>query len=208
MRFFLLFLVFLSGCISLPNSSPVPRFYSLESLNPDPEMIPKQQDKMNGVLLGLGPVSIPEYCNRPQIVTKDKEGAFSYAQFERWSEPLADALGRTIMLNTLKLLPKANVVLFPWPGSLPVKFQVILRIVELECRLADEVKMTVQWLVIQSGSSRVLSSNLKTYKQQLDGSNYPALTKGMSRICLLLSSDIAQDLVKILDDSKVISQPR
>ena len=41
-----------------------------------------------GVIIGVGPVKFPEYLDRPQMVTKNKEGILKFDEFNRWGESL------------------------------------------------------------------------------------------------------------------------
>jgi uncharacterized lipoprotein YmbA len=71
----------LIGCMSVPNS-PTPRFYMLQAVNEN--QVSKKTNIASDVVIGVGPVKIPEYQDRPQIVTQDKEEMLKFAQFDRW----------------------------------------------------------------------------------------------------------------------------
>ena len=75
----------LSGCVSVPNS-PTPRFYLLESA--DKNQLSKKINIASDVFIGIGPVKIPGYQDRPQIVTQGKEKTLKFAQFDRWGNLL------------------------------------------------------------------------------------------------------------------------
>ncbi|MBF0571968.1 MAG: membrane integrity-associated transporter subunit PqiC, partial [Candidatus Omnitrophica bacterium] len=68
------FALLLSGCVSLPNSpmSPTPRFYMLSAINDNQES--KKINIKPGLIIGVEPVKIPGYLDRPQIVTTEKQG--------------------------------------------------------------------------------------------------------------------------------------
>ena len=77
MVFTCVFLVLdLSGCVSVPNS-PTPRFYMLETVNENQSS--KKINIASDALIGVGPVKIPEYLDRPQIVTQGKEKMLKFA---------------------------------------------------------------------------------------------------------------------------------
>ncbi len=74
--FCVMFSFTLCGCISVPNS-PEPRFYTLQLL--DENQSGKKFDIALGLIVGVGPVKIPEYLNRPQIATQDKNKMLKFA---------------------------------------------------------------------------------------------------------------------------------
>ncbi|HQP91334.1 MAG TPA: ABC-type transport auxiliary lipoprotein family protein, partial [Candidatus Omnitrophota bacterium] len=80
----------LAGCVTIAQS-PQPRFYMLKQLE-DNESLKKYQGNKNVVIL-IGPVDMPHYLDRPQIVTLDKK-LVKIAQFDRWAESLTSGLAR------------------------------------------------------------------------------------------------------------------
>src|SRR5450631_3132830 len=75
----------LGGCISIP-ASTTPRFYMLSAINEN--QVSKKIIIAPDVIIGIGPVKIPEFLDRPQMVTRTKEGMIRFAQFDRWGESL------------------------------------------------------------------------------------------------------------------------
>ncbi len=92
-------LITLGGCAGTPNS----RFYLLEPLTgaPGPEgTVPLDR----AISIGLGPVTLPEYLDRPQIVTRTDRNTVLLAEFDRWAEPLSGNVSRTLAENLTYLL--------------------------------------------------------------------------------------------------------
>src|SRR3954468_11900896 len=91
----------LAGGCSLGRQSPPTRLYVLTAL--------AEADGSQGVAatsglaLAVGPVGLPEYVDRPQIVTGDSGNELQQAFFEQWAEPLTSNLTR-VLANNLSLL--------------------------------------------------------------------------------------------------------
>lgn len=196
----LFILCMLAGCISV-SSSPRVRLYTLEPIS-----IESKDDFLTdlrileGLTIGIGPVSIPEYCSRPQMVVWGKDGFLSLAQFDRWAEPLEEAVARTVTQNLLNLVPKANILIFPWSASLMVKYQVVLRILQLECKMNSGIRASLQYLIVDARTKKIVSSSLKEYEQKITENSYSGVAKGISRLCALFSRDIAQSLIRLMQD--------
>jgi uncharacterized lipoprotein YmbA len=63
--------------------------------------------------IGIGPVTLPKYLDRPQIVTFTSPYALNVVEFDRWAEPLESTFVRVLAENLALLLPRAHVVVSP-----------------------------------------------------------------------------------------------
>jgi len=106
----------LTACASLlllgACASPREHLYALEP--PAGESVPAAAAA--GPILWVGPVSLPELVDRPQLVLR--EGAFgvNVLEQERWAAPLKDALPRLLAAELARRLPRQLVLA---TGSLP-----------------------------------------------------------------------------------------
>lgn len=181
----------LSGCISVQNS-PTPRFYLLNSA--EDSQLSKKVDITADLFIGIGPVKIPEYLDRPQMVTKDKERILKFAQFDRWGEPLDLGLTRQIRENLTVILSGAKLVLYPWNLTIPVKYQVVVEIVQLDSQLDQDLYLVAQWLVIDAQNSKTVIMKRSEFRQPIIPQNYSGLAQTLSNACASLSSEIAEAL--------------
>jgi len=188
------FAFLLSGCISLPNSpiSPTPRFYMLSAI--DKNQVSKKINIAPGVIIGVGPVKLPEYLDRPQMVTKNKEGVLKFDEFDRWGESLDPGLARLIREDLAVLLPSAKFTLYPWSSSMAVKYQVLLEIVQLDSELDKDMYLVVQWTVIDAQGPKTLMIKRSEFRQPINPQNYSGMAKALSAACSSLSVQIAEAL--------------
>lgn len=207
----------LSGCISVQNS-PTPRFYVLgavdeNQVSPVRDRTPEVSDgslrqpvsngvskKLNiasEVFIGVGPVKVPEYLDRPQMVTQGKDKMLKFAQFDRWGESLDLGLARLIRENLTVILPGVKFVLYPWNLTIPVKYQVVVEIVQLESELDRDLFLVAQWLVIDAQNSKTIMLKRSEFHQAINPQNYSGLVKTLSTACALLSSEIAEALATL-----------
>ncbi len=184
----------LSGCIST-SISPTPRFYMLQAINGDQSS--KKIDIAPGMLIGIGPVKIPEYQDRPQIVTQRKENTLKFAEFDRWGEPLDLGLARLIREDLTVMLPGGKFTLYPWNPSTPVKYQVAVEIVRLDSELDRDMFLAVQWMVIDVKDLKTLIIKRSEFRAAVIPQDYSGLDKTLSTACASLSSQIAEALAKL-----------
>ena len=184
----------LSGCVSVPNS-PSPRFYMLQAV--DGNQVSKKTNIASDVVIGVGPVKIPEYQDRPQIVTQDKEKMLKFAQFDRWGEPLDLGMRRLIGENLAVMLPETKFTLYPWNSSVPVKYQVVVEIIQLDSKLDGDMFLVVQWLVIDVQNAKTMIIKRSEFRQSIIPQDYSGLAKTLSMACASLSSEIAEVLATL-----------
>ena len=108
--------------------SPTPRFYMLSAL--DETQAGKKINITPGVIIGVGPVKIPEYLDRPQMVTTDKEGMLKFDEFDRWGESLDLGIARLIREDLTVMVPGTKLTLYPGNPSIAVKYQVVVEVVQ------------------------------------------------------------------------------
>lgn len=186
-----LFIFILSGCISVSNS-PVPRFYMTSSIARD--QVAEKLDITPGVIIAVGPITIPEYQDRPQIVTKNKNGTLVFAQFDRWGEPLDSGLARLITDGLAAMLPAASLQVFPCDFAIPLDYQVILDIVQLDSELDKNMLLAAQWTIIDAKNRRMLLTKRSWFTEPINPHDYFGLTKALGAACFSLSREIAEIL--------------
>jgi uncharacterized lipoprotein YmbA len=188
------FALVLSGCISVPNSL-TPRFYMLQAV--DKDRVSKKLNIASDMLIGVGPIKIPEYQGRPQIVTQDKEKMAKFAQFDRWGESLDLGVARLIREDLSVMLPGAKFVLYPWNSTIAVKYQVSVEIVQLDSELDNDLFLVAQWLVIDAQNTKTMIIKRSEFRQPIIPQNYSGLAKTLSTACASLSGEIAEALATL-----------
>jgi len=190
----------LGGCISVPNS-PTPRFYMLQPASE--KQVSKKINIASDILIGIGPVKIPRYQERPQIVTLSKENMLEFAQFDRWGESLDFGVARLIEENLTAMLPGAKFTLYPWNSSILAKYQVAVEIVQLDSELNKDLFLVAQWLVIDVQNTKTMIIKRSEFRQPIIPQNYSGLAKTLSTVCVSLSSEIAEALATLEIQPKI-----
>lgn len=187
----IVFLSFLCGCVSVSNS-PNPRYFTLHAL--DKESIKREFNIPHDTIIGIGPVRIPEYLNRPQIVVKSKDETVHFDEFNRWAESLDFSFARLINENLTSMFKGASFVMFPWDLAISVKYQVVVDILRLEDNSNKELHLVAQWSVIDLAKKKAIITRRSELQQNIYPQNYYGLTQALSEAVFSLSADIAEQL--------------
>lgn len=157
---------------------------------------PAPQTKAAGpgqcMVVAVGPVNIPAYLDRPQIVTRSSPDTLEYSEYDRWAEPLDKNLARVLADDLSARLGDAQVCVFPWPGSMPVRYQVTLNIVHLEKISDSKVSLDASWSVLGNNGKKLLVMRRSNVIEPLEAAaGFRAVASAESRAVEALSREIA-----------------
>jgi uncharacterized lipoprotein YmbA len=140
------------------------------------------------VSVGVGPVRLPGYLDRPQIVTRRGSDEIDLGDLDRWGEALADGVPRAIANSIDTLLPAARIALFPWAGT--VQYQVLVDVNRFDGPLGGEVVLDARWRIVGPDRKDVAERRFAT-REAVGAATYAAQVAAMSRALEALSREIA-----------------
>lgn len=183
------FVLTFTGCAGTPNS----RFYLLESLNDS--LAPLKVPTLDSPIpIGLGPVILPDYLDRPQIVTRSSDNRVQLAEFDRWAEPLSGNISRAMTKNIGLLLQSDSVVPYPWPGSMDVTYQVLIEVYRFDGILGEKTWLDAQWSIQGKKGKHLFKVKRSTFVEPVSGLSYEAMVASQSRVLANFSREIASAL--------------
>ncbi len=173
------------------------RFYSLSSL-PGPAGPPGAANPAAGPTVAVGPVQLPEYLNRPQIVRRTAPNEFQLGEFHQWAGPLEEDVSRVLAENLSLLLPTERVVPFSWRTAYPIDYRVQVLVVRFEADAAGEVNLVAHWSVVGKDGRTILRAGQYGTREAAGRQDYDAVVAAMSRALAGLSRAIATALQALL----------
>ena len=178
--------VTLSGCFGQQQFS---RLYVLTPLPRAERAAPDAGGR--GLAIGVGPVELPQYTNRQQIVTGNQSYQLHPATFDEWAEPLRDNFLRVLADNLSILLATDRVMLFPWKGPLAIEYQVVVDVTHFLGEIGGETSLVALWSIVGKNGQEVLLSQKSTLREPTGAQGYAALAAAMSNSLGALSREIA-----------------
>lgn len=198
MPFSRLVLVLLFGALAACASDKPTRLYTLTSLAERPATFSEQ-----GAAIGVGPVTLPKYLDRPQIVTRVQGNSLNQADLDQWGGDLNDNITRVLATNLSDLLATDRVSIYPWIDRAPVDYQITLDITRFEKDVDGSVVLDAFWTIVDAKGGSVLVMRRSSYHDNAAPASaggaestpgarpYDALVAAMSRDLEGLSKDIA-----------------
>lgn len=173
------------GCASQPS-----RFYLLSAV-PNTETASLEMSGQQGPTIGVGPVTLPHYVDRPQIVTRTSPYELKVAEFDRWAEALDTNFTRVLAENLSILLPTARVVMSPWPRAIPIDYQVIVDVTHFLSQVGGDSLLIADWTLFKGEGQDALTSGRSRFSASPGGQDYAAIVAAMSQTVASLSREIA-----------------
>ncbi len=173
------------GCASQPS-----RFYLLSAVA-NTETASPGTSGQQGPTIGVGPVTLPRYVDRPQIVTRTSPYEIRVAEFDRWAEALDTNFTRVLAENLSILLPTARVVMSPWPRAIPIDYQVTVDVTDFLSQVGGDSLLIADWTLFKGEGQDALTSGRSRFSASPGGQDYAAIVAAMSQTVASLSREIA-----------------
>ena len=173
----------LAGCATTPRS----RFYILEPVKTDASAQPAEL----ATAVGVGPVELPKYLDRPQIAVRSGANELFYDETQRWAEALQDNVTAVLTENLSRLVPTDRVAVFPWGRTTTIDYQVEAQISRFDADANGNVVLSANWKLYREHNREVVAQKKTTFTEPVDGAGYTGIVAAQSRALASLSREIA-----------------
>jgi hypothetical protein len=172
--------LFAIACTSIGGPTPPSRFYLLEPLA-------QSTAAAAGPAIGVGPIKVAEYLDRPQIVTRRSDHGIELAEYDRWGEPLSESISRVVAMNLGRLLGSERVMRHVWRES-DLDYRVAIDVRQLDGPVTGPVVLEAHWRVRQADGG---VEQVTRIQEPVAGAGFDALAAATSRALFALSKEIA-----------------
>ncbi len=188
------FIIALGGCIN----TPLPDYYVL---TPERGEVTATQFRDNAgianLAIGVGPITIPETVNRPNIVTPKDSNKLEVAEFHRWSEPLRENISRVVITNMADRLGVNKLYAYPWLRK-EIDNIAQIDVLQMTGTLREEVYLQVRWQILTGTKPyELLETRITEYRTIVRGAGYSALVAAYSEAYSSLTDDIASAIAEL-----------
>jgi uncharacterized protein len=176
----ILALAALAGCGSAPKDS----FYTLGG-----DATPARSQSVAAYSVAVGPVSVPDMVDRPQLVLRAAANQVTLAEQSRWAEPLRTAIPRVVAGNLAQELPDARLSVYPQAASDGADLRVWIDIRRFDSTPGEGVLVEALWTVRAKDDAR---SGGSVVREPALGKDHEALVGAHTRALAAVSRDIAE----------------
>ncbi|MGR8932516.1 MAG: PqiC family protein [Gammaproteobacteria bacterium] len=190
-RLWLLLALSLAGCVG-GATSPASNFYLLEPIAGSNDTHSIERERIS---VGLSPVKVPDYIDRPQIVTARAQNAYHLSEFNRWAEALDRNITRVLARNLTMLVPADVWLTRSSSLAKQAAFRLGVNILEYHVDPQGQAILTAQWTVSKNG--KLLLNRQLSYRADASNSDYRLMVASLNDCLTRLSRDIAQSLQRL-----------
>ncbi len=176
-------IVLLVATVTACGTTPPSRYYMLSA---DARGWPG----VDGLTVGVGPISIPDYLKGRGMVLGREEHQLQVSEFDRWAEPLESGITRVTILNLAALLDTRQISNFPWRSDAVPEYAVRIGVVQLTARRDDAI-LVASWTVLRPRSGDVVEQSLSRHTVALPTDDPETVADSYSSLLLKLSEDVA-----------------
>lgn len=175
----------LTGCAR----TPPPNFFLLDF--PVDEQLAGIE---RGLAIGLGPINLPQYLDRPQIVTRESENAVKLSEANQWAEPLKASISRVLVVNIGRRLKTNRVYTVPQRRRTPLDFQVSVDFGRFDGSPGKEVVLAARWSLFGKDGKELLYTGITIIHEPTKTLAYDGLVSAQVRALERLGEEISTAL--------------
>jgi len=180
--------ILLQGCAS---SAPV-RFYTLAPVK-EPVASARESAVRSRFTVGVGPVEIPDFLERPHIVTRSGGNEMIMAEHDRWAGSLKQDMARVLTKDlSAYLAPEASVL--SWKRGISPDWRVAVEITRLDVTPGREVVLEAQWVLFSGERNIPLKLRGQTFTESLGEKDINSAVAAIGSAIGRLGKEIAGDV--------------
>jgi uncharacterized lipoprotein YmbA len=161
------------------------------------------QDPDDAITLALGPLRMPDYLNRSQMVTRGDGAEIQVDEFSRWAEPLRLAMHRVVSTDVDGLLDGVVVIAFPYDSMIrpQVDYRLLGDVIRFDADQAGRVVLEVQWTITDTDAAVAVPIHRSRYEARAATADDPAaVALAMNNALASFSRDIASEMEAFIQD--------
>lgn len=181
-------LLLIPGCTRTVQVS----FYQLSAVGSPP--FGDGDSVISDSVLGIGPVSLPEYLDRPQMIVRLGANQLQLSDSHRWVEPLAENIPHVLRENLANLLHTEQLLFYPWGRDMIVSYQLVIDLVRFDGDGLDKGYLEAIWSIRDSHGKVLLPARRSSYVVKTPSPDHKGLATALSETLFLFCRDIAEGL--------------
>jgi uncharacterized lipoprotein YmbA len=177
----------LSGCAGTPPSS----FFALT---------PGAAEVVGtgtALVLAVGPIDLPRYLDRPQIVSRGGGNRLEVDEFHRWGGALEEEIARVLTNQLGESLQTDRVFSYPSRLATDADYRIALDIRTFDGERGGSVELALAWSLVDDRSGAVLRTESARYQVQSAGPGVEAYVAALNDALAAFGNDLARQIAAL-----------
>jgi len=152
----------LAGCTAISRTilAPQPdisKFYLLTPTAGAAPTAPAAAQSVGGdFVIGLGPIKLPPYLDRPEVVTRTAPNRLELSKEDRWGESLQNGFTSVMERDLAAQAGTGRVIIFPWYNTVHVDLQVQIDVYRFETDGQGNAQLSAKWTILDPTNKKIL----------------------------------------------------
>lgn len=150
--------------------------------------------RSSGIAVGIGPVNLPTYVDRAELVFQSSANKFEIPAKVRWAGSLADNFSQVLAADIGRHLNSGNVVANPAANDTRLRYRVSVNVRQFHAVSGQEAILEADWRVETPDSRQVLRHGDGLYHAPIRGDGYGPVVAAESDLVEQLAGAISRML--------------
>jgi uncharacterized lipoprotein YmbA len=150
--------------------------------------------KSKPVSLLIGPITLPAYLDRSQIVTVAAGHELTVEEFNRWAEPLKDSFYRVLLDDLSLLLGSDELYSYHIDGSISADIQVIMDVTRFDSVPGGDTCLSVFWKVIGKDGHALMAKRKSVFRKAAGSQEMESIVTAQNQVLNQFAREIAAAL--------------
>ena len=146
--------------------------------------------------IGLGPIKLPPYLDRPEIVTRAAPNRLELSKEDRWGESVQNGFTRAMERN-LSAQTSSAIIVFPWYSTVHIDMQVQIDVYRFETDAQGTATLSAKWTILDPTGKNILYTVESNLTQPSKPGDHTEGAAALSRTIGDLSAQIANMLQQL-----------
>jgi uncharacterized lipoprotein YmbA len=147
-----------------------------------------------GMSLVCGPVALPTYVDRAELVFQTSDNEFQVPANVHWTGTLLENFTHVLATDLGRRLHSGNVLVYPAPPTLHPRYQVAVDVRQFHAISGGDAILDVDWRVQVPATGEILRRRNGSFHERISGDGYAPVVSAESRLVAQLADAIAQSL--------------
>src|SRR6202167_3086559 len=114
------------------------------------------QSSNSDFTIGLGPIKLPPYLDRPEIVTRAAPNRLELSKEDRWGESVQNGFTSAMERDLAAQAGTGNIIIFPWYNTVHIDMQVQIDVYRFETDSQGIAHLSAKWTLLDSTGKNIL----------------------------------------------------
>lgn len=147
-----------------------------------------------GLSVGVGPVTLPGYVDRAELVFQSGPNEFQVPADAHWTGGLKENISRVLAADLGRRLHSGNVLAFPWNPDAKLRYQVAVDVSQFHAISGEGAILEVSWRVLSPNGKTTIRRGNGSFHESVVGDGYAAVVLAENRLLAQLADSMAASL--------------